>query len=297
MEMKRMLLLGALALNLLSLPAVAAPDSPTLKRIKETGAITLGHRESSIPFSYYDDRQQVIGYSQDFMTEIVRTIKGELGLPGLQVRMMPVTSSNRIPLMQNGTIDLECGSTTNTIERQRQVSFSNHLFLYGIRTMVRKDAGIGELEDLKGKNVVTTAGTTAERLLRQMNEERQLGFNLISAKDHGEAFLTLETGRAAAFVMDEPLLHGEKAKAKKADDWAVVGRPLQSENYACMLPKGDQAFKQLVDGAIARLMTSGEAEKIYHKWFMSPLPPKGINLAYPLSDELRALYKRPNDRL
>lgn len=295
--MKRMLLLGALALNLLSLPAVAAPDSPTLKRIKETGTITLGHRESSIPFSYYDDRQQVIGYSQDFMTEIVRTIKAGLKLDKLDVRMMPVTSSNRIPLMQNGTIDLECGSTTNTVERQRQVSFSNHLFLYGIRIMVRKDAGIGELEELKGKNVVTTAGTTAERLLRQMNEERKLGFNLISAKDHGEAFLTLETGRAAAFVMDEPLLHGEKAKAKKADDWAVVGRPLQSENYACMLPKGDEAFKQLVDGAIARLMTSGEAEKIYHKWFMSPLPPKGINLAYPISDELRALYRQPHDRL
>lgn len=290
-------LLAAIAVGLLSLPAGAAPDSPTLTKIKEAGTITLGHRESSIPFSYYDDRQQVVGYSQDFMVEIVRTIKGELGLPNLQVKLLPVTSSNRIPLMQNGTIDLECGSTTNTVERQRQVGFSNHLFLYGIRLMVRKDAGIGELEDLKGKNVVTTAGTTAERLLRQMNEERKLGFNLISAKDHGEAFLTLETGRAAAFVMDEPLLHGEKAKAKKADDWAVVGRPLQSENYACMLPKGDEAFKRLVDGTIARLMTSGEAEKIYHKWFMSPLPPKGINLAYPLSDELRALYKRPHDRL
>lgn len=296
--MKRvLLLLTVIGLNLLSLPAGAAPESPTLKRIRDLGAISLGHRESSIPFSYYDDKQQVIGYSQDFMMEIVRTIKGELGLAKLQTKMMPVTSANRIPLMLNGSIDLECGSTTNTVERQRQVGFSNHLFLYGIRLMVRKDAGIGELEDLKGRNVVTTAGTTAERLLRQLNEERQLGFQLISAKDHGESFLTLETGRAAAFVMDEPLLHGEKAKARKADDWAVVGRPLQSENYACMLPKGDEAFKQLVDGAIARLMTSGEAEKIYHKWFMSPLPPKGINLAYPMSEELRALYKRPNDRL
>lgn len=296
--MKRvLLLLTVIGLNLLSLPAGAAPESPTLKRIRDLGAISLGHRESSIPFSYYDDKQQVIGYSQDFMMEIVRTIKGELGLAKLQTKMMPVTSANRIPLMLNGSIDLECGSTTNTVERQRQVGFSNHLFLYGIRLMVRKDAGIGELEDLKGRNVVTTAGTTAERLLRQLNEERQLGFQLISAKDHGESFLTLETGRATAFVMDEPLLHGEKAKARKADDWAVVGRPLQSENYACMLPKGDEAFKQLVDGAIARLMTSGEAEKIYHKWFMSPLPPKGINLAYPMSEELRALYKRPNDRL
>ncbi|MBI2308666.1 MAG: glutamate/aspartate ABC transporter substrate-binding protein [Rhodocyclales bacterium] len=295
--MKRLLLLAAIGLNLLSLPAAAAPDSPTLKRIREQGVINLGHRESSIPFSYYDDKQQVIGYSQDFMSEIVRAIKGELGLPALQVRLMPVTSANRISLMLNGTIDLECGSTTNTVERQRQVGFSNHLFLYGIRLMVRKDAGVGGLDDLKGRNVVTTAGTTAERLLRQLNEERKPGFSLISAKDHGESFLTLETGRAAAFVMDEPLLHGEKAKARKADDWAVVGRPLQTENYACMLPKGDEGFKKVVDGAIARLMTSGEAEKIYNKWFMSPIPPKGINLGYPMSEEIRSLYKRPNDQL
>lgn len=297
--MKRNILAGLSALALCFAGAAHGQEalSGTLKKIKETGAISLGHREASIPFSYYDDRQQVVGYSHEIMMNVVAAIKASLNMPNLSVRLMPVTSQNRIPLIQGGTIDIECGSTTNTVERQQQVAFSNHLFLYGIRTMVHKASGFAELPDLRGKNVVVTAGTTAERLVRKINEEKGLGLNLISAKDHGESFLTLETGRAQAFVMDEPLLYGELAKAKKPDELAVVGNSLQFENYACMLRKGDPEFKKLVDTTIAKLMSSGQAEAIYKKWFTSPIPPKGVNLNYPLSAEMKQLFKNPNDRI
>ena len=276
--------------------AAAPAAADTLKKIKDNGVIVLGHRESSIPFSYYDDKQQVIGYSHEIMLKAVEALKAELKLPGLQVRLLPVTSQNRIPLIQNGSVDIECGSTTNNLERQKQVAFSNTLFIIGTRLLTKKESGIKDFPDLAGKNVVTTAGTTSERLLRRMNDEKKLGMNVISAKDHGEAFLTLETGRAAAFMMDDALLYGELAKARRPGDWAVVGTPQSREAYGCMLPKDDAAFKKIVDAAIARFMTSGEAEKLYAKWFMSPIPPKGLNLNFPLSDDMKALYKAPNDK-
>ncbi len=276
--------------------AAAPAAADTLKKIKDNGVIVLGHRESSIPFSYYDDKQQVIGYSHEIMLKAVEALKAELKLPGLQVRLLPVTSQNRIPLIQNGSVDIECGSTTNNLERQKQVAFSNPLFIIGTRLLTKKESGIKDFPDLAGKNVVTTAGTTSERLLRRMNDEKKLGMNVISAKDHGEAFLTLETGRAAAFMMDDALLYGELAKARRPGDWAVVGTPQSREAYGCMLPKDDAAFKKIVDAAIARFMTSGEAEKLYAKWFMSPIPPKGLNLNFPLSDDMKALYKAPNDK-
>ena len=275
-----------------ALPAAA----DTLKKIRDSGSIALGHRESSIPFSYYDDRQRVIGYSHDIMLKAVDAIKTELKLPALQTRLVPVTSQNRIPLIQNGSIDIECGSTTNNTERQKQVSFSTTIFIIGTRLMTKTSSGIKDFADLAGRNVVTTAGTTSERLLRKMNEEKKLGMNIISAKDHGESFLTLETGRAVAFMMDDALLYGELAKAKKPGDWAVVGTPQSREAYGCMLPKDDAAFKKVVDGAIARVMSGGEADKLYAKWFMSPVPPKGLNLNFPLSDDMKALYKNPNDK-
>lgn len=288
--------LAALSLCLaLSAPAMAQ-ESPTLKKIKETGTITLGHRESSIPFSYYDDKQQVIGYSHEMMLKAVDAIKAELKLAKLDVKLMPVTSANRITLVQNGTIDIECGSTTNNTERQKQVAFSNTIFVIGTRLMTRKDSGIKDFADLAGKNAVTTAGTTSERLLRRMNEEKKMGMNIISAKDHGESFLTLETGRAVAFMMDDALLYGEQAKAKQPKDWAVVGTAQSKEAYGCMLRKEDPGFKKVVDVALARAMASGDAEKIYAKWFLNPIPPKGLNLAMPLSAEMKALYKAPNDK-
>jgi glutamate/aspartate transport system substrate-binding protein len=278
-----------------ALPA-QAQESATLKKIKDTGSITLGHRESSIPFSYYDDKQQVIGYSHELMLKVVDSIKNELKLSKVDTRLMPVTSANRITLIQNGTVDIECGSTTNNLERQKQVGFSTTIFVIGTRLMAKKDAGIKDFPDLVGKNVVTTAGTTSERLIRKMNEDKKMGMNVISAKDHGEAFLTLETGRAVAFMMDDALLYGEMAKARKPADWIVTGTAQSKEAYGCMLRKDDPAFKKVVDAALTKALTSGDAEKIYQKWFMNPIPPKGLNLSMPLSDEMKAAFKAPNDK-
>ncbi|HET6756784.1 MAG TPA: glutamate/aspartate ABC transporter substrate-binding protein [Burkholderiales bacterium] len=286
----------ATVLAFVAISASAQELTGTLKKIKDSGSITLGHRESSIPFSYYDDNQQVVGYSHEMMTKVVEAIKQELKMPNLKVRLNPVTSQNRIPLVQNGTVDLECGSTTNNTERQRQVAFSNSIFVIGTRLLTKKDSGIKDFPDLAGKNVVTTAGTTSERLIRKMNDEKKLNMSIISAKDHGESFLTLETGRAVAFMMDDALLYGELAKARNAKDWIVTGTPQSFEAYGCMLRKDDPQFKKLVDATIAKAMQSGETEKIYKKWFESPIPPKGLNLNFPMSKEVTALYKNPNDK-
>jgi glutamate/aspartate transport system substrate-binding protein len=212
------------------------------------------------------------------------------------VKLTPVNSQNRITLVQNGTIDLECGSTTNNLERQKQVAFSNTIFIIGTRLLTRKDSGIQDFPDLKGKNVVTTAGTTSERLLRKLDQDQKMGMNIISARDHGEAFLTLQSGRAVAFMMDDALLAGEMAKARKPDEWHIVGTPQTREAYGCMLRKDDPGFKKVVDAAIAQAMTSGKAEQLYKKWFQSPIPPKGLNLNLPLSDDMKALFKNPNDK-
>jgi glutamate/aspartate transport system substrate-binding protein len=273
-----------------------AQDAGTLKKIKETGVIALGHRESSIPFSYYDDKQQVVGYSRDFQMKVVDAVKKKLNMPNLQVRNIPVTSQNRIPLVQNGTVDIECGSTTNNAERQQQVAFSNTIFVIGTRLMTKKDSGVKDWADLKGKTVVTTAGTTSERLLRKMNEDKKMGMTIISAKDHGESFQTLETGRAVAFMMDDALLAGERAKSRTPNDYVIVGAPQSKEAYGCMMRKDDPEFKKVVDDAIAQVETSGEGDKIYKKWFESPIPPKGLNLGFPEGDDMKALFKKPNDK-
>jgi glutamate/aspartate transport system substrate-binding protein len=268
----------------------------TLKKIKDSGVIALGHRESSIPFSYYDDKQQVVGYSQDIALRIVDAVKQELKLPGVQVKLVPVTSQNRIPLVQNGTVDIECGSTTNNLERQKQVAFSNTLFIVRTRLLTRKDSGIQDFPDLAGKNAVVTAGTTSERLLRKLNEEKKLGVKITSAKDHGESFLILESGRAAAFMLDDVLLSGELAKSRKPADWIVTGTPQSREAYGCSMRKEDKPFKALVDRTIATLETSGGILPIYEKWLQKPIPPKGLNLDFALSDEMKALFKSPNDK-
>jgi len=273
-----------------------AQETGTLKKIKDTGVIALGHRESSIPFSYYDQNQQVVGYSREFQLKVVDAVKKKLNLPNLQVKNIPVTSQNRIPLVQNGTVDIECGSTTNNAERQQQAAFSDTIFVIGTRLMTKKDSGVKDFADLKGKTVVTTAGTTSERLLRKMNNEKQLGMNIISAKDHGDSFNTLESGRAVAFMMDDALLAGERAKAKQPGEWVIVGTPQSEEAYGCMMRKGDGDFKKVVDDAISQVEKSGEAAKIYAKWFENPIPPKGLNLNFPLSDSMKKLYANPNDK-
>jgi glutamate/aspartate transport system substrate-binding protein len=268
----------------------------TLKKVKDAGFISVGHRESSIPFSYYDDRNQVVGYSQDLVMMVIDAVKKKLNLPNLAVKLIPVTSQNRIPLIQNGTIDIESGSTTNNLERQQQASFSDTMFIIGTRLLVKKDSGIKDFADLKGKNVVVTAGTTSERLIREMNEKDKMGMNIISAKDHGESFLTLQSGRVVAFMLDDALLAGERAKARKPEDWVIAGTPQSKEAYAMMIRKGDDDFKKLVDETIAQAETSGEAAKLYQKWFQSPIPPKGLNLDLPLSDDMKELFKNPNDK-
>ena len=289
--------LAAIAAAVLSTPVFAAELTGTLKKIKDSGTVVLGHRDASIPFSYLgNDPSQPIGYSHDLQLKVVEALKKELKLPSLKVKYNLVTSQTRIPLVQNGTVDLECGSTTNNLERQKQVDFSVGIFEIGTRLLTKKTSGINDFPDLKGKNVVTTAGTTSERLLKAMNVEKQLGMNIISAKDHGESFLMLESGRAAAFMMDDALLYGEMAKAKNPADWVVTGKPQSFEIYGCMVRKGDVAFKKVVDDAIVATYKSGEINKIYNKWFQQPIPPKGLNLNFPMSDELKQLIAKPTDK-
>lgn len=274
----------------------AAELTGTLKKVKDTGTITLGVRESSIPFNYSLGGVHYVGYSYDIMMRAVDAIKDELKMPNLQIKEIPVTPQNRITLLQNGTIDIECSSTTNNGEREKQVAFSDTIFIIGTRLLTKKNSGIKDFSDLKGKNVVTTAGTTSERLLRKMNDEKHLGMNIISAKEHGQSFLTLESGRAVAFMMDDALLAGERAKARNSSEWVVVGTPQSREAYGCMMRRDDAPFKKVVDATIVKLMKSGEINSLYHKWFQEPVPPKGLNLNFPLSEDMQKLFKSPNDK-
>ena len=290
---------AAIAAALISTPVFAAELTGTLKKIKESGTITLGHRDASIPFSYIADGSgKPVGYSHDIQLAIVKAVEKDLGRKEgeLKVKYNLVTSQTRIPLVQNGTVDVECGSTTNNVESQQQVDFSVGIFEIGTRLLSKKDSTYKDFADLKGKNVVTTAGTTSERILKSMNADKQMGMNVISAKDHGESFQMLESGRAVAFMMDDALLAGEMAKAKKPTDWAVTGTPQSFEIYGCMVRKGDAPFKKAVDDAIVATYKSGEINNIYTKWFSSPIPPKGLNLMFPMSDELKALIANPTDK-
>jgi glutamate/aspartate transport system substrate-binding protein len=296
MQMRKLALSVLLAGLAASSVAHAEDLNGTLKKIKDNGVIVVGHRESSVPFSYYDNNQKVVGYSQDYSNAIVEAVKKKLNLPNLQVKLMPITSQNRIPLLQNGTYDFECGSTTNNAERQQQAAFSDTIFIIGTRLLVKKGSEIKDFDDLKGKTVVVTSGTTSEILLNKLNDEKKLGLRIISAKDHGDSFRTLETGRAVAFMMDDALLAGERAKAKKPDDWVIVGTPQSKEAYGCMLRKDDAGFKTLVDDTIAQTQTSGEAAKWFDKWFKQPIPPKNLNMNFELSEDMQALFKAPNDK-
>jgi len=277
-------------------PAGQAQSLDTVNRIAGTGTISLGHRESSVPFSYYDSRKQVIGYSHDLMLRVVDSIKSELKLPAVTIRLVPVTSQNRISLVQNGAVDLECGSTTHNRARAQQVAFSNSIFVISVRMMTAVDSGIKDFGDLPGRKVVVTAATTSERLLRTFNERQGGRITIVLAKDHSDAFQRLESRDVDAFVIDDALLFGERAKAQRPEDWTVVGTPMSSEVYGCMMRREDTLLKAMVDRALERLMTSGEAMKIYEKWFQQPIPPKGLNLNWPPSAALLQLYKQPNDR-
>ncbi len=288
-------LVTALIAGLALAGASHAQDGGTLKKIRDTGVIKIGHRDASIPFSYLDDNQKPIGYGVDICLKIADAIKANLKMPNLKVEFVPVTSQTRIPILTGGNIDLECGSTTNSIERQKQVAFAPTYFMTGTKIVVKKSSGIKGYDDLKGKTVVFTQGTTNERAMKAYNDAKNLGINFIPSKDHAESFLAVETGRAVAFPMDDILLYSLVASAKTPGDYVVLGEFLSDDPYAIMLRKDDAEFKKLVDTTVTNIYKSGEINKLYTKWFQSKIPPKGVNLNFPMSDGLKEAIKNPND--
>ena len=288
-------LLSVLSLALLMPGFVQAQTGGTLQKIKETGTIAIGYRESSTPFSYLDDHQKPIGYAMDICMRIVEAVKAELKMPALKVELTPVTSSNRIPLMANGTVDLECGSTTNNADRQKQVSFTNTHFLTASIFVAKIGAGLHRIADLKGKTVVSTAGSTNIAQLNKVNAEQNLGINIVPGKDHAEGLLMVETGRAAAFVMDDVIIAGLVASSKDPTLFATGDEAFSKpEPYAVMLRKDDPAFKALVDATTAKLYKT-EGEALYAKWFLQPIPPKGINMSLPLTPAMKKALQSPSD--
>ena len=289
--MNRFTLVAALAAFAVALPAVA--QEGTLKKIKDSGTITIGHRDASLPFSYYDDKQQPIGYAMDLCAKIVDAVKAELKMPSLKTAYQLVTSANRIPLMANGTIDLECGSTTNNVARQEQVWFTMTHFVTANRWVSKKSAKLKTLQDLKGKTIVSTAGTTNIKQITEINAAQNLGMNIISANGHPEAFQMVETGRAVAFVMDDILLAGLAAQSRSPKDYEISPQALSVEPYGIMLRKDDKAFKDVADKALSQVYKSGQINAIYSKWFEKPVPPKNINLSLPMSPALKKVMANP----
>jgi glutamate/aspartate transport system substrate-binding protein len=289
------LVAGALVAASIAGTAGAQELTGTMKKIKESGSITIGHRDASVPFSYLDDKQQPIGYSMDLCGKIVDAVKAELKMPNLQVKLNPVTSATRIPLLANGTIDMECGSTTNNLDRQKQVSYVVTTFVTANRILAKKSSKIGKLDDLKGKTIVSTSGTTNLKQITELNASKNLGMNILTAKDHAESFLMVETDRAAAFVMDDILLYSLAAGSKTPADYVVSNDALSVEPYGIMVRKDDPAFKKVADAAVTGLFKSGEINKIYAKWFQSVIPPKNINLNLPMSDQLKKAIATPTD--
>ncbi|WP_083259060.1 transporter substrate-binding domain-containing protein [Variovorax boronicumulans] len=275
----------------------ASPLDGTLKKIKDTGAITVATRGASIPFNYLDDHNKQAGFAWEISQRVVTQVKKDLQLARLEVKTLEVTPQTRIPLVANQTVDLECSSTTNNAERQNQVAFSTTFFVVGARLLVRKNSGIKHWADLVGKNVVVSAGTTAERMLRQLNEKNKWGIQIILAKDINENFLTVETGRAVAATQDDIILFSNIARARNPADWEVVGVPQQKEAYGCMLRKGDAAFKKLVDGVITGMMRSGEFTALYEKYFLKPIAVKGsVTVNFPMSPDMQELVRHPSDQ-
>jgi len=291
-KLKLPLLLASLAL--VAAPALAQ-DTGTLKKIKDTGTITIGYREASIPFSYLDENQKPVGYAMDICYKVVDAVKAKLNMPNLKVALNPVTPSTRIPLMANGTIDLECGSTTNNAERKQQVDFGMTYFVIKYRFVAKKSSNMDTIAAMKGQTIVSTAGTTDIKALNELNTKDKMEMNILSANDHAAAFMMVETGRAKAFLMDDILLYGLVANSKNPAEFHISSASLGVEPYSLMLRKDDPEFKKVVDDAMTKLYKSGEIEKIYDKWFLSKIPPKGINLDFPISDSLKRVFANPTD--
>ncbi|HKW83433.1 MAG TPA: amino acid ABC transporter substrate-binding protein [Burkholderiaceae bacterium] len=282
------------AASLAGAPAFAEPGA-VLKKIKESGELTLGYRESSIPFSYLDDKAQPVGYSIELCGKVVDAIKAELKMPSLKVNRQAVTSQNRIPLVANGTVQIECGSTVNNAERQAQVGFSVTSFIVATRFVAKKSANYKTVEDLKGKTVACTSGTNTVKRVRELNEARGLNMTILNGKDHAESMLLVTSGRAEAFFEDDILLTGMVATSADPTGYVLSTEGYSVDPYAIMFAKDDPEFKRLVDNTLVGLYKSGEIGKIYDRWFMKPIPPKGITLNFPLGAQLQRTLAKPSD--
>jgi glutamate/aspartate transport system substrate-binding protein len=295
-KISRTLLAASVAAIAFGSMSVQAQESGTIKKIRETGQITVGHRESSAPFSYLDDKQQPIGYTMDLCAKVVDAVKAEMKLPNLKVAYQPVTSSNRIPLLQNGTIDMECGSTTNSVARQQQVAFGPTHFVINVTAAVKKSSNIKSIAELNGKNVSSTSGTTAVPLIKGYEKTKNVDVKEIYGKDHAESFLLLADDRVSAFIMDDILLAGQIANSKSPADYIILPESLRQEPYGIMLRKDDPQFKGLIDKTIGAVYKSGEIAKIYSKWFTSPIPPKNANVNFPMTQAIKDAFANPNDK-
>jgi glutamate/aspartate transport system substrate-binding protein len=281
--------------GLFTAPAFTQQLTGTLAKIKDSGSITLGFRDASVPFSYLDDNQKPVGYAMDLCYKIVDAVKANLKLDKLEVKLNPVTSATRIPLIANGTVDLECGSTTNNLDREKQVSFTITHFVTANRFVSKKSSNLKTVDDLKGKTIVSTSGTTNIKQITEIGAQKHLDLNIIAAKDHAEAFLMVETDRAAAFVMDDILLYSLVATSKSPGDYVINADALSVEPYGIMLRKDDAPFKAVVDAAMTNIYKSGAINAIYDQWFLKSIPPKGVNLNVPMSASFKKVVANPTD--
>ncbi|KRC04281.1 ABC transporter substrate-binding protein [Hydrogenophaga sp. Root209] len=291
--MKKHLL--AWAVTALAASSALAQTGDTLAKIKTSGSVSLGVRESS-GLGYTLGNGKYVGFHTEMGEIILADIQKQLGLPKLEVKYQPVTSQNRIPLVQNGTVDLECGSTTNNATRQKDVSFAVTTYVEEVRIAVKASSGINAIKDLNGKSVATTTGTTSVQTLRKNERAGGIDFKEVYGKDHADSFLLLESGRADAFVMDGSILAANISKSKNPADFKIVGEVLSVEPIACMLRKDDPAFKKAVDDSIKRQIASGSLAKLYDKWFMQPIPPANVKIGLPISDATKAAWAAPNDK-
>ncbi len=292
--MKKHLL--AAAITVLAAGSAMAQANDTLAKIKSSGAITLGVRESSGALAYTLGDGKYVGFHTEMAERIAHDIQKQLGLTKMEIKYQPVTSQNRIPLVVNGTVDLECGSTTNNLARQKDVAFAYTTYVEEVRIAVRANSGIDDIKDLNGKTIVTTTGTTSVQTLRKNKRADGLNIKEVMGKDHADSFLMLETGRADAFIMDGSILAGNISKAKNPNDFKIVGEALSVEPIACMLRKGDPAFKKAVDDSIVRQIKDGTLAKSYDKWFMQPIPPNNAKVGLPLSAATKNAWEHPNDK-
>ena len=277
-------------------PAFAQAPGGTLAKIKETGEIKLGHREVSVPFSYLDDNQKPVGFAMDLCARIADAVKTELKLPSIQTKLQAVQLSSQIPLIQNGTIDIVCGPSTNTLERQKVVAFSNTIFVSSIRAVVKKDSPIRAFEDLSGKPVSLTAASTSIALLGARAQAKNFQTTNMLNPDHAASFLALTTGRTEAFVMDDILLASLIANSPNPDNWRIIDDSLRTEPYGLIIRKDDPEFKALVDKTLVAMMKNNQFQDLYAKWFMSPIPPKNVNLKFPMTAPLKEAVANPNDK-